>query len=55
MACVKYPFHVRHDGRDYEPGEWIEVEDAAGHLLRGAIAVKDDEAPKKRKSVKKDG
>ena len=36
MPWVKYPFHVRHDGVDYKPGEAIEVENAAEHILRGA-------------------
>lgn len=46
MMLVKYPYHVRHDGRDYAPGEPIEVEDAAGHLLRGAVIV-EPEKPKR--------
>lgn len=56
MMLVKYPYHVRHDGRDYAPGEPIEVDDAAGHLLRGAVIAEADEspkpAPKKRRAQK---
>lgn len=33
---VKYPFHVRHNGVDYNPGVPFEVEDVEKHLLRGA-------------------
>lgn len=50
MPWVKYPFHVRHDGVDYAPGEEIEVESAAGHVLRGATEVaRSDEEPKEAK------
>ena len=42
MAWVKYPYHVKHDGCDYKPGELIEIADPAGHKLRGAEVV---EAP----------
>lgn len=56
MAWVKYPFHVKHDGVDYGPGEPIEVADAAGHLLRGA-AITEAPAPagklaRKRRTAK---
>lgn len=58
MAWVKYSYHVKHDGVDYAPGEPIEVDDAAGHLLRGAVIAERKEAPKppakKRKSAKAD-
>lgn len=53
MAWVKYPCHVKHDGVDYKPGEPIEVADAAGHLLRGAViaeAPPAKAAPKKRRA-----
>lgn len=33
---VKYPFHVRHNGVDYNPGVPIEVEDVEKHLRNGA-------------------
>ncbi len=33
---VKYPFHVRHNGVDYNPGVSIEVEDVEKHLRNGA-------------------
>lgn len=39
MAWIKYPFHVKHDGKEYKPGELIEVNDAAGYKLRGAVEV----------------
>lgn len=56
MAWVKYPFHVKHDGVDYRPGEPIEVADAAEHLLRGA-AIAEEEKPagppaRKRRTAK---
>ena len=55
MAWVKYPWHVKHDGVDYKPGEPIEVNDAAGHLLRGAVIIPDQEqlkpAARKRKGA----
>lgn len=52
MAWVKYPFHVKHDGVDYRPGESIEVADAAGHLLRGAVIAEPPAKvpPKKRRT-----
>lgn len=53
MARVKYPFHVKHDGVDYRPGEPIEVADAAEHLLRGAVIAEEKPAkapPKKRRA-----
>lgn len=55
MAWVKYPFHVKHDGVDYKPGESIEVADAAGHLLRSAVIAEEKQPvkpPRKRKTVK---
>lgn len=36
---VKYPYHIRHNGVDYKPGEPVEVDDPSGHLLRGAVMV----------------
>ena len=33
---VTYPFHVRHNGVDYNPGVPIEVEDVEKHLRCGA-------------------
>lgn len=55
MARVKYPYHVKHDGVDYKPGEAIEVTDAAAHLLRGAV-IAEPETPskpaRKRKAAK---
>ena len=41
---VKYPFHVRHDGVDYNPGVPFKVEDPENHVLRGAMLV-EVEAP----------
>lgn len=56
MAWVKYPFHVKHDGVDYGPGEPIEVADAAGHLLRGAAIaeapVPTEKPARKRRTAK---
>lgn len=52
MAWVKYPFHVKHDGVDYGPGEPIEVADAAGHLLRGA-AIAEAPAPAEKPARKR--
>lgn len=56
MTLVKYPYHVRHDGRDYAPGEPIAVDDASDHLKRGAVIIEADEnpktAPKKRRAQK---
>lgn len=52
MAWVKYPFHVKHDGVDYGPGEPIEVADAAGHLLRGA-AIADSPVPTEKPARKR--
>ena len=47
---VKYPFHVRHNGVDYNPGAPIEVENPEEHVLRGAMKVIDvnveDEMPR---------
>lgn len=58
MIRVRYPFHVKHDGRDYAPNEPIEVKDAAEHLLRGASVVEEDEPAKspakKRRTAKSD-
>ncbi|MBQ2433126.1 MAG: hypothetical protein II266_01735 [Clostridia bacterium] len=55
MPWVKYPFHVRHDGVDYAPGEEIEVESAAGHILRGATEVvrpvEDPEKPQPKRKT----
>lgn len=36
---VKYPFHVRHNGVDYNPGAPIEVENPEEHVLHGATKV----------------
>lgn len=56
MARVRYPYHVKHDGVDYKPGELIEVADAAEHLLRGAVIAEDRQqdkpAPKRRRAAK---
>lgn len=56
MAQVKYPWHVKHNGVDYKPGELIEVADAAEHQLRGAVIAEENQpakaAPKKRRTAK---
>lgn len=36
IGWVIYPFHVRHNGVDYNPGVPIEVDDVDKHLQRGA-------------------
>ena len=46
MNWIRYPFHVKHDGRDYAPGVPIMVENAEEYLARGAELVPEDEIPK---------
>lgn len=53
MAWVKYPFHVKHDGCDYKPGELIEVADPAGHKLRGAEEVVVEREVEEKPTVKR--
>lgn len=56
MAYIKFPFHVKHDGRDYRPGEAIEVDNPEMYLLRGAVIADPPAAelprPKRRKTSK---
>ena len=47
-AWVKYPFHVRHNGVDYNPGVPISVEDPEACLKNGAVIV---EVPQQSESV----
>lgn len=49
MPWVKYPYHVKHDGVDYKPGELIEVADAVGHKMRGATEVEVEPAAQKQR------
>lgn len=49
MALVKYPYHVKHNGVDYKPGEVIEVDEAIGHKLRGAVEVEVDPVVEKQR------
>ena len=43
MACICYPFHVKHAGRDYAPGEPIIVADAAPYIPHGAMEIPEPE------------
>lgn len=55
MATVTYPYHVRHNGRDYKPGEPIEL-DAAKDDLRGEVNAEETEKaaqPAKRRRTAK--
>lgn len=53
MSLVKYPYHVKYNGVDYKPGEEIEVADAVGHKLRGAVEVEAEPAEKRAKPRRK--
>lgn len=53
MPCIKYPFHVKHAGREYAPGEAIRVKDAAPYLARGAVLVPENETPQPKPARKK--
>lgn len=53
MPCIKYPFHVKHAGREYAPGEAIAVKDAAKYIAQGATLVPENEAPKEKPARKK--
>lgn len=50
MPWVKYPFHVKHDGVEYKPGEAIEVADATGHKLRGAVEIEAEPVVEKQRA-----
>lgn len=50
VGHVKYPFHVRHNGVSYAPGEVFEVEDVTGHKLRGAIVVEVEPVVEKQRT-----
>lgn len=50
MAYVKYPFHVKHNGVDYKPGDLIEVAEAVGHKLRGAVEVEVEAEPAEKRA-----
>ena len=47
-SCVKYPFHVRHNGVDYNPGEPFEVDNLEGHLMRGAVVVEKQQRQRRK-------
>ena len=56
MAMIQYPWHVKHMGVNYAPGELIEVEDAAEYVRGGAVIAARDapEAqarPRRRKAT----
>ena len=53
MPYIKYPFHVKHAGREYAPGEAICVKDAAQYLERGATLVPETEAPQVKPARRK--
>lgn len=48
-GLVKYPYHVRHNGVDYNPGEPFEVGSVEAHVQRGAIEVAQAEKPQKQR------
>lgn len=55
MAGIRYPYHVKHAGREYAPGEVIQVNDPAPYIERGAkIATEQIAAvkPTRKKAVK---
>lgn len=53
MPYIKYPFRVKHAGREYAPGEAIAVKDAAQYLAQGAALVSENEAPQLKPTRKK--
>lgn len=38
-GIVKYPFHVKHKGKRYAPGETVEVDDVETAVAQGAEPV----------------
>lgn len=38
-GLVKYPFHVKHKGKRYDPGETVEVDDVESAVAQGAQPV----------------
>lgn len=52
MAFICYPFHVKHAGRDYAPGEPIQVSDPAPYTAKGARVAPDPE-PENTKPARK--
>lgn len=38
-GLVKYPFHVKHKGKRYGPGEAVEVDDVEAAVAQGAQPV----------------
>lgn len=38
-GLVKYPFHVKHKGNRYGPGEIVEVDDVESAVAQGAQLV----------------
>lgn len=38
-GLVKYPFHVKHKGKRYGPGETVEVDDVETAVAQGAEPV----------------
>lgn len=38
-GLVKYPFHVKHKGKRYGPGEAVEVDDVEAAVAQGAHPV----------------
>ncbi len=55
MAIVKYPFHVKHKGVTYNPGDLITVDNPDDHVRRGAVLVEADvKKPTKRRKAKEE-
>ena len=53
MPYIQYPFHVKHAGREYAPGEAIAVKDAAQYLAQGATLVHENEVLQTKSTRKK--
>lgn len=53
MPYVRYPFAVKYQGTEYQPGAVIEVPDASGHILRGAVEIKRSSGRRKTDSAAK--
>ena len=51
MEKITYPFHVKHGGKHYAPGEPIRVEDAQAYVKQGAVLLTEEKKqgrPKKK-------
>lgn len=52
-GLVKYPFHVKHKGKRYGPGEIVEVDDVGLAVVQGAKAVEPVQRPPTNRSKAK--